>query len=79
MNNKTKQIIFGECKWSKNLVDIDVYYDLKRKAIQVNWNKEDRKEYYILFSKSGFTKKMIALAKIEKVFLVEKGDLLILK
>lgn len=79
LNNKTKQIIFGECKWSKNLVGTDVYYDLKRKAIQVNWNKEDRKEYYILFSKSGFTKEMIELAKTEKVFLVKKGDLLILK
>lgn len=75
LNNKTKQIIFGECKWSKNLVDVDVYYNLKRKASQVDWNNESRKEYYILFSKSGFTKRMIELAKNEKVFLVEKGEL----
>lgn len=75
LNNKTKQIIFGECKWSKNLVDVDVYYNLKRKAPQVDWNNESRKEYYILFSKSGFTKRMIELAKNEKVFLVERGEL----
>ncbi|HNY36169.1 MAG TPA: ATP-binding protein [Candidatus Pacearchaeota archaeon] len=74
VNKKTKEIIFGECKWSNNLVDKSIFYDLKRKSVEVKWNNERRKEYFIIFSKSGFTKEMIALAKKEKVFLVKEGD-----
>jgi len=74
VNKKTKEIIFGECKWSDNLVDKSVFYDLKRKSIEVKWNNEQRKEYFIIFSKSGFTKEMIALAKEENIFLVKGGE-----
>ncbi|MFZ3054801.1 MAG: ATP-binding protein [Minisyncoccales bacterium] len=73
LNNKTKEIIFGECKWSDSPVDVGVYFDLKRKSEEVEWNKGKRKEYFILFSKKGFTQKMNDLAKKEKVFLVEKN------
>ena len=74
VNKKTQEIIFGECKWSDNLVDKPVFYDLKRKSVEVKWNNEQRKEYFIIFSKSGFTKGMIALAKEENIFLVKGGD-----
>lgn len=74
VNKKTQEIIFGECKWSDNLVDKSVFYDLKRKSVEVKWNNEQRKEYFIIFSKSGFTKGMIALAKEENIFLVKGGD-----
>lgn len=72
INNQTKQIVFGECKWSNKPVGTNIYEDLKKKAGYVQWQKDKRKEYYILFSKSGFTADMIKLAKKEKVFLVEK-------
>ena len=61
VNKKTKEIIFGECKWSDSPVDKSVFYDLKRKSMEVEWNNKERKEYFILFSKSGFTKEMITL------------------
>ena len=51
------------------------YEELKKKAERVEWNKKDRKEYYILFSKSGFTEEMIKTAKTDGVFLVEKDIL----
>ena len=76
LNDKTKQIIFGECKWSKNMVDTNVYYDLKRKSSKVKWNNATRKDHFILFSKSGFTKEMKNLAKSENVFLIEKETLI---
>lgn len=76
LNDKTKQIIFGECKWSKNVVDTNVYYDLKRKSSKVKWNNVTRKDHFILFSKSGFTKEMKNLAKSENVFLIEKETLI---
>ena len=74
LNEKTKEVVFGECKWSNRLVDKDIYFDLKRKAGKVSWNMGDRKEYFVLFSKSGFTKEMMELAKKEKVFLVKEGN-----
>ncbi|OGL88314.1 ATPase [Candidatus Uhrbacteria bacterium RIFCSPLOWO2_02_FULL_51_9] len=73
-----KKIIFGECKWSEKPVGINIYEDLKKKAAKVEWNKDNRKEYYILFSKSGFTEEMIKIAKNDGVVLVEK-DVLIAK
>ncbi|MDO8676478.1 MAG: ATP-binding protein [Candidatus Azambacteria bacterium] len=73
-----KKIIFGECKWSEKPVGINIYEELKKKAAKVEWNKNDRKEYYILFSKSGFTEEMIKIAKDDGVFLVEK-DVLVAK
>ncbi|MFH1175259.1 MAG: ATP-binding protein, partial [bacterium] len=65
INNETKEIIFGEVKWSSKKVGVDVYLNLKRKVELVDWNKENRKECYILFSKSGFTEDMMKLAKKE--------------
>lgn len=76
LNQQTKEIIFGEVKWSGKPIGVDVYKKLKEKSEFVNWMKKNRKEYYILFSKSGFTKEMIKLAKEEKVFLVQKDKLL---
>ena len=73
-----KKIIFGECKWSEKPVGTNIYEELKKKAAEVDWNKDDRKEYYILFSKSGFTEEMVKIAKIDGVFLVEK-DVLVAK
>jgi AAA+ ATPase superfamily predicted ATPase len=76
LNVKKKQILFGECKWSSKQVGTNVYRDLKKKTSSVRWEIGKRKEFFILFSKSGFTKDMIELAKQEKVFLVH-GDTLL--
>jgi len=76
LNQETKEIIFGEAKWSQKPVGINIFLDLKKKAKSVQWHRGRRKEYYILFSKSGFTKDMKELAKKEKVFLVEQNKLI---
>ena len=75
VNNETKEIIFGECKWSAKPVGTNIYEDLLKKAADVQWNRGKRKEYFILFSKSGFTEGMMAEAKRDKVFLVHKNEL----
>lgn len=75
-NQKTKEIIFGEVKWSDKPVDVDVCKKLRKKSEFVDWMRKNRKEYYILFSKSGFTKSMMRLAKEDGVFLVYKDKLL---
>ena len=73
INNDTKEIIFGECKWTNKKVGTNVFEDLKRKARLVDWNMGRRIEKFILFSKSGFTKNMVEVSKREKVILVQ-GD-----
>lgn len=75
LNESTKEILFGEVKWSNKKVGTDIYRELKRKAELVDWNKEDRKERFALFSKSGFTKDMKELAKNENVTLIYKDKL----
>jgi AAA+ ATPase superfamily predicted ATPase len=70
LNIKKRQIIFGECKWSSKPVGTNIYNTLRKKAANVQWERGKRKEYFILFSKSGFTEDMVVVAKKEKVFLV---------
>ncbi len=78
LNSQTNEIIFGEAKWTAKKIGTNIFYDLKRKAGLVDWGDGKRKEYYILFSKSGFTPDMKKLAKKEGVFLVVQDKLLAL-
>lgn len=76
INDQTNEILFGEAKWSEKLVGTDIYANLKAKATKVDWNVGQRKERFVLFSKSGFTPDMLKLAKQEDVILFEKDQLL---
>jgi hypothetical protein len=76
INDETKEILFGECKWSEKPVGTNIYDDLKRKAELVDWQTDKRKEYFILFSKSGFTDEMKKIAKAAgNIFLVKQDKL----
>ena len=59
-------IIFGECKYSKNKKGLSVLNDLQEKAKAVNWNKDNRKEHFVLYSKSGFTDELVEYAAEHK-------------
>ena len=76
LNWATKEIVFGEVKWSNKPIDVGLFWQLKKKAEFVRWYPQKRKEYFILFSKNGFTKKMRNLAKKESVLLVHEDRLL---
>ena len=71
LNTETQEILFGECKWSDKPVGTDILRSLKAKAESVGWRKGSRKEYYALFSKSGFTEELEKAAKKGDVFLFE--------
>ncbi len=62
LNEREDRILLGECKWSKNRVGYDLLNDLKEKANEVRWKKEEREEKYVLFSRSGFTDGLISNA-----------------
>ncbi|MCK4400897.1 ATP-binding protein [bacterium] len=75
LNEGKNKIVFGEVKWSNKKVGTDIYENLKRKTEKVVWGKENRKEYFCLFSKNGFTDNMKKLARREKVYLFHKDEL----
>ena len=51
-NNKTKDILFVEAKWKDNVDANKVFSELKEKSKHVLWNRENRKETYMIFAKS---------------------------
>ena len=51
-------ILFGECKYSQKPKGIEVLSELKQKSHEVIWKNDTRKEYFVIFSKSGFTKEL---------------------
>lgn len=55
-------ILFGECKYTNQPMDTDIFYDLLQKKTSVEWKKDTRREFYIFFSVNGFTKEMQDLA-----------------
>lgn len=52
LNEKTKQILFCECKWQNGVNAMKILAQLKEKAKFVQWNNEKRKEHYAIFAKS---------------------------
>lgn len=64
-------IIYGECKFTKSPVDVNVYYQLVEKSKKVNW-KSDSRDHFILFSINGFTKRMEDLVKENKNIILRR-------
>jgi len=58
--------VFGECKYWTGKVGMDVLRNLEQKAGQVEWNKSERKDHFILFSVNGFTDELRELSRIRK-------------
>ena len=59
LNEKNKEILFGEVKWRNRPIGCNLLEELKKKKELVDWHREERKEKFLLVSKSGFTKKCI--------------------
>jgi len=74
LNPDTKEILFAEVKWGNKPVGVNIYEDLRRKASLIDWYHGSRKEYYALFSKTGFTDKIKEIAKRENLYLFDKGE-----
>ena len=72
LNEKTKKILFCECKWKKNVNAEKILADLKEKSQFVQWNNEKRKEHFAVFAKS-FKKK--TKPKEKNVHLFDLNDL----
>ncbi len=65
--------IFGECKWRNEKVGMDVLKTLQEKSISI---PEAKDKFYVLYSKSGFTKSLLDMANIDKsIMLVDATSL----
>lgn len=73
LSREKNAIVFGEVKWSQKLVDVNVLEELRVKAKKVNWGDSKKAQFYVLFSRKGFTKEMMDLATKEGIFLF-RGD-----
>ncbi len=70
-------IIFGECKYRVEKMDVDVFFSLLNKKEQVIWKNETRREKFILFSISGFTDRLRELASNRDDLLLFEENLLV--
>ncbi len=75
LNEKTREILFAECKWKNKANPGKILRELKEKSQHVQWNNGKRKEFFAVFAKS-FSKKTkeknarcIDLKEIEKTLL----------
>ncbi|MDR0531442.1 MAG: ATP-binding protein [Oscillospiraceae bacterium] len=64
-------IIFAECKYHTRPVGADVFDSLLRKKETVPWKNGARREQFALFSISGFTEQLLAIAQ-------QRDDLLLI-
>ena len=58
-----RNLILGECKFWQEPVGGSVLRGLEDKAVRVEWKKNDRHVWYVLFSVSGFTQELRQLAE----------------
>lgn len=56
-------LILGECKYWKDQVGINILDALENKASLVDWRRQNRKVWYVLFSINGFTDDLVRLAE----------------
>ena len=80
VDHKNRRIFLGECKYHEKPVDVAVYAALQEKAISPDLGKafKDDEVMYGLFSKSGFTERLMRMAeKSSTLWLIQEDHLVI--
>ena len=78
LDSTGEDIVFAECKYRNRPMDTDVFYNLLEKKEHVLWNKEKRREKFVLFSIGGFTNQLLEHAlERDDLFLVDGGGKLL--
>jgi AAA+ ATPase superfamily predicted ATPase len=58
VDERHDKILFLEAKYSAKKVGKQLFFDLLKKTKNVKWGSKNRKEYFVLISKSGFVKNL---------------------
>ena len=56
VNPMERHMVLGECKWTKEPMDVDVLQGLVKKAVLAVPNQDNWRVYFLGFSKNGFTR-----------------------
>ncbi len=67
LSEKKREILFGEVKWTNRPVGWNLVEELMEKKELVQWNNKNRKERFLVVSKSGFTKKCMERMDKEEI------------
>ena len=76
VDHQNKQVFAGECKYHNKPVDATVYYELEekvKKSVELRTAFPGYKVLYGLFSKSGFTQRMLDQAEGQDDILLIMG------
>lgn len=76
ISESDKVLLVGECKWSTKPIGLNIFVDLQRKAKALQADGAWRLTY-ALFSRSGFTPDLAALAQTEGILLVGPAELVV--
>jgi Holliday junction resolvase-like predicted endonuclease len=71
INDVESKAVFVEVKWTTKPADVNLYYELKEKTKNVIWKNNERKEYFVFYCKSGFTREFLQLATKLKIRLFQ--------
>ena len=63
IDESSENVIFGECQFTNEPMDVDVYYHLLEKIERIEWKKKTRKNHFVFFSFNGYTDKLRRLAE----------------
>ncbi|MBU1746884.1 MAG: ATP-binding protein, partial [Chloroflexi bacterium] len=63
VNEETGDAVFGECKWSRQPIGMDTLTSLYGRAQRMPWRKDNRREWFVLFSRSGFQEPLLERAR----------------
>jgi uncharacterized protein len=73
LDQDSKTIVFAECKYWEGPVGVSVLRNLQKKSASVNWERDHRKEFMVLYSINGFTDDLIKYAHNQKNIILIKG------
>ncbi|ADI74070.1 DUF234 DEXX-box ATPase [Methanohalobium evestigatum Z-7303] len=74
LNENTNEILFCECKWQNQKIDVGILKSLIDKSKFVDWHKNKRIEYFAVVSKSGFTENALEFARENNFMLFTLDD-----
>ncbi|MCD4815044.1 MAG: DUF234 domain-containing protein, partial [Methanosarcinales archaeon] len=75
LNSETNEILFAECKWRSSPLGRGVVEDLFEKSKLVDWRMENRREYFAVFSKSGFGKPCLEYCEEHGVLMFDANQI----
>jgi len=75
LNERTGEIVFGEIKWKERQMGNEIIEQFLDKKDRIEWKKGNRKEYFMFFSKKGFTEGAKEIMKIKGVLGFELKDM----